>query len=449
MTRQKLLQVAVLLSYDHPLAYRNVSEGLEQAMGELSQVNAVIFEGPPEVELNRRERRWARQQQRRDARRVAQVKPNLKSNYLAHVAWKKEQIQQIIDLDYNVLVLFGDELIDLDESLLAAQQAGLLIVYCGFAGKAPVSGDPLSSLSIPGIPVVTADGRDGSPQRYILNESADRSRFLDEDSEDLPMDSRGVPLSYLVEEGLGEEAPLPPAIGVGPETQREAEGRSAVSPRPPVGLVHINIRPVGVDALSAGFTKFLLDTDRPEATPRGLPGKASVLLLFGPAELPFTRKLYRQMRQSIKTHRDVIKAVRFLDPLNIDSQDQVRRLVLDLPPDGRIVAMEPLLFYSSAQILRRYSLGTKIAGLGWQDAGNALPAGGNVQLLVPLQYEALAYASLYAAFALYSGRKEGKSGEYFLLGDYGLRQVGPEGSLVVDSFDPSAGAVGKGDYRVW
>ena len=139
LKRQKLLQVAVLLSYSHPSAYGNVKEGLQQAMDELSQVNAVIFGQAAEPKLSRREQVQAERTLRREQQLRQGQTPgfgarseNLKASYLAHIAWKKQQFRQIITGGYDVLVFFGDELPDMDESLRQARQAGLFVILLRF-----------------------------------------------------------------------------------------------------------------------------------------------------------------------------------------------------------------------------------------------------------------------------------------------------------------------------
>ncbi len=418
---QKLIQVAVLLNYEHPSVHRNVLAGLADAMRELTQVNAVVFGQPPETQFDRRE---------------AKLNRNIKSNYLEYGNWKKEQIQQIISQGFDILVLFGDELPDLNESLRAVRQAGLFIIYCGFSRKPLILREGVVAPRS-----ATGPYPEGS-RNGILNESADQTE------NDRVNPGADASLPYLTQ-GLEEEAvstPLHPAAHLNDHQALgipAGEGAGQAEP----GLVHINIQPASLEAVTRMLTQFMLNstTGTPELNETQGPAGTAVeaaqnmetrrparsLLLFGPSELPATRRLYRQMSPSIRKNRDMIQAVRFLDPLRIDAQNQLRQLVLDLPADGRIIVLEPLLLYSSSQILQRYGLGLKVAGLGWLDSSDPLLASGNIQLLIPLQYEAMAYASLYAAFLLYSGQKQGRSGEYFLLGRYGQRQVGPEGSLTI------------------
>ncbi|MEM9423509.1 MAG: hypothetical protein AAF975_01815 [Spirochaetota bacterium] len=401
--------MAVLLSYDHPAAYRDVAGALDLAMAELSQTNAVIF-GPPPTPKNL-------------PRRQQEV---ISSNYATYAARKKQQLRQIIEQGFDVLVLFGDELIDWNDGLRAALDAGLIVIYCGLGNKPLVSHvdaeffqpfkDPKSPYDYP---------YRESPQHSILNESATRGALLDEDYEGNPIDSGEVPLPYILapEEVGALRPPLPLGISAGVVRQTP---------------VHLNIRPVSMEALTRRFAQFLRGTDAPRAT--GLQGEleerlnragqaqAAALLLFGPSDLPFTRSLYRQMKESIRDSS--IQAVRFIDPLRLDSMEEVRRLILALPSGGRVLALEPLLLFRSAQILQRYSLATKIAGLGWEDLSSPL----NIELLVPLQYGPLAYSAIHAAFALFSGQRVGRIGERFLLGSYGQRSVGPDGSLVLSDF---------------
>ena len=65
------------------------------------------------------------------------------------------------------------------------------------------------------------------------------------------------------------------------------------------------------------------------------------------------------MRDNISRNRDYIQAVRFLNPQRINSQEELRRLAINLGANGRIVALEPLLLYSSAQVLQRYGPGSQ------------------------------------------------------------------------------------------
>ncbi len=452
LKRQKFLQVAVLLSYAHPSAYRNVKEGLQRAMDELSQVNAVIFGQAAEPKLSRRERVQAERTLRREQQLRQGQTPgfgtsseNLKTNYLAHIAWKKQQFRQIITGGYDVLVFFGDELPDMDESLRQARQAGLFVIYCGFASKPIHSQSPLTNRR--NERHLRAYKNSQSPDNYpytrstpdsILSENADRGQRLDQDHQGNPIDGGGTPLPYADQTGLNiatkpRSAPVPPAALR--QTRQETDKR---------GFVDLNIRPTSLGALLRSLTQFLTGTSAPAGSGNNEKGEVrlntsarhqpAALVLFGSSQAPFTRVIYRQMRDNISRNRDYIQAVRFLNPLRIDSQEELRRLAINLGANGRIVALEPLLLYSSAQVLQRYGLGLKLAGLGWKDLSDPLIASGNIQLLVPLQYGALAYAALYAAFALYSGEKQGKSGENFLLGSYGQRQVGTDGSLVINSF---------------
>ena len=214
-------------------------------------------------------------------------------------------------------------------------------------------------------------------------------------------------------------------------------------------LVHINISPSSLKSLAYSLTDFLRSTDdhrshlsntnneniqqnekQPHPQTRA---NSKAILLFGPSESPFTRSVYHQMREGIIANRKHIQAVRFLNPWHIKSSDQIRNLITELPKGGRILAFDPLLLYSSVQMVQRYgSPDIKIAGLGWEELYR--PLNGPVQLLIPLRYEALAYAAVHASFILYSGQKKGQIGEYFSLGRYGQRQLDRQGSLILNNF---------------
>ena len=315
--QQKLLQIAILPGARHPAAHRRIQEGIAEAMSELSQVNAVIWRSPQSPA------------------------PSAKNS----------EVQQIIEQGFDVLVLLGDPLVNMDTSLLAAREAGLLVIYCGFAPHIQNPGE------------------------------ATRSRAQ-------------------TESHAGSRAKTKTGLST---NQR---------------LVHLNILPASRAALQGRVTRLLHS-------------RSPALLLFGPSELPSTQRLYHQLGPVIRANRDRIQAVHFLNPFRIESADQLRRAVLELPPSGQIIALEPLLLYSSAQILQRYSLGTKIAGLGRQDLSDSLLAGGRIEILIPLRHRVLSYAAIYAAFALHSAQKQGNQNELFLLGKYGQRRLTEDGVLVV------------------
>ena len=246
--QQKSLQIAILPGYNQPAAYRRIEEGINKAMDELSQVNAVIW-------------RSSNNNPAKDSQAV------------------KTQVQQIIEQGFDVLVLLGDPLVDVDASLRMAQEAGLFVVYCGFAPKMPI--------------------------------------------------------------GVKNRGNMP----------KQPNAKTTTSVIANQGLVHLNILPASQAALQERFTRLL----------RSQP---PTLLLFGPSELRATQQLYRQLGPVIRANRSGVQAVFFLNPLRVESTDELRHAILRLPPDGQVIALEPLLLYSSAQILQRYSLGTKIAGPG-------------------------------------------------------------------------------------
>ena len=320
LRQQKLLQIAILPGYKHPAAYRRIEEGITEAMDELSQVNAVIWH--PSNDNPAKDSQAA-----------------------------ETEIQQIIEQGFDVLVLIGDALINLDASLRMTREAGLFVIYCGFAPKTPT--------------------------------------------------------------------------GARNQANRQANTETTPSISKNQGLAHLNILPASQAILQERFTR-LLRNQRP------------ALLLFGPSELPATQQLYRQLGPGIRANRDGVQAVLFLNPFRIESADELRRAILGLPPDGQVIALEPLLLYSSAQILQRYSLGTKIAGLGWQDINNSLLSSRRIKFLIPLRHRALTYAAIHAAFALYSGQNQGKENELFLLGKYGQRRVTQGRILVVEQLDNSS-----------
>ena len=315
LKQQKSLQIAILPGYNHPSAYRRIEVGINEAMDELSQVNAVIW-------------RSSDNNPAKDSQTV------------------ETEVQQIIEQGFDVLVLLGDPLVDVDASLRMAQEAGLFVIYCGFAPK-------------------TA--------RIQVN------------------------------------------ISTNAETDHSARKNH-------LSLVHLNILPASRFALQDRFTR-LLHRQRP------------ALLLFGPSELAATQQLYRQLGPSIRANRDGIQAVFFLNPFRVESSDKLQRAILGLPPDGQVIVLEPFLLYSSAQILQRYSLGTQIAGLGWQDISNPLLSSGRIEFLIPLRHRVLTYTAIHAAFALYSGQNQGNENELFLLGKYGQRRVTQGGVIVVEQLE--------------
>ena len=443
LSQQVLIQVALLLSYDHPSANRDLADGLERALAELNQIHTVVFgQAPKPAPLSKRQQRI----NRRKARKVAEVKPSIQSNYLAYIAWKKQQIEQIIEQGFDVLIVFGDEQIELDDSLRAARQAGLYLIYCGFSSKPLISNQPVANLDPQSNKMPHT-----RPYDYLYKQGPEQS-ILDQNSMTNHLPNGENRQGENIDSYRATRIPLNDKQSYSVPNNND----TVLSDNNGGTAVHVNIRPASIAAMVRSLEQFLVGSDQMLDARDPYPNRSvaadnrlaeqrmmfnhqqpPAVLLFGPSELPFTRTMYRNMRGVIRKHRDYIHAVRFLDPWRIGSQDELRNLAMNLPAKGRIIALEPLLFYSTAQLLQRYSLNVSIVGLGWeskQAASRNLGNSHNIKYFIPLHYGDLAYAALHVAFSLYSGQKQGRVGEYFLLGIYGQRQLGRDGSLVLHNF---------------